>query len=254
MIYDGFMFYNEWDILEIRMRELAGAVDKHIVVMSDVTLQGTPIEDVREKEDRIKSLYGSRVEVRVVSGLHSKGYTSWQRERLQRNGITDVMKMLDAKPDDILIVSDADEIPRRSAVKSLQTNKRWPVAFQLDVYYCYLNVGTRDYYHTAKAAPYGMVSDAQGLRTGPEKKLVLNAGWHFSYLGDAQHISNKLKSFAHTEFNRPQFTNLDVIEDKMQRMVSPWDGSEQYEKFEIDDTWPISIQEDYDRWRNYVLP
>jgi len=37
MIYDCFIFYNELDILRVRLNELAGVVDKFVIVESDKT-------------------------------------------------------------------------------------------------------------------------------------------------------------------------------------------------------------------------
>ena len=46
-------------------------------------------------------------------------------------------------------------------------------------------------------------------------QLIENGGWHFNYLSDPDKISKKLKTFAHTQYNKDEFTKIDVIE-KMQ--------------------------------------
>ena len=38
-----------------------------------------------------------------------------------------------------------------------------------------------------------------------------NGGWHLSYFGDSEFISNKLKNFAHQEYNSKEFTDISVI-------------------------------------------
>ena len=46
-------------------------------------------------------------------------------------------------------------------------------------------------------------------------KIISNAGWHFTYIGGVEKIINKLKSFAHSEFNNSNFTDKEVIENKL---------------------------------------
>ena len=40
MIYDGFMFFNELELLEIRLHELSDVVDRFILVESPITHSG----------------------------------------------------------------------------------------------------------------------------------------------------------------------------------------------------------------------
>ena len=47
-VYDGFMFFNELDLLEIRLRELYDVVDTFVVVEATVTFSGHPRELVFE--------------------------------------------------------------------------------------------------------------------------------------------------------------------------------------------------------------
>ena len=42
MIYDAFPFLDELELLELRLKELAAVVDRHILVESTLTFQGTP--------------------------------------------------------------------------------------------------------------------------------------------------------------------------------------------------------------------
>ena len=45
--------------------------------------------------------------------------------------------------------------------------------------------------------------------------VINRAGWHLSYFGDEKFISNKLKNFAHQEFNSDTFTDTDKIKEKL---------------------------------------
>ena len=50
---------------------------------------------------------------------------------------------------------------------------------------------------------------------------VYNGGWHLSYFMDPSLIQNKLKNFAHQEYNNDQWTNEDRIIDCMRKGMDP---------------------------------
>ncbi|WP_415286507.1 hypothetical protein ABXT46_00210 [Candidatus Pelagibacter sp. Uisw_104] len=54
-----------------------------------------------------------------------------------------------------------------------------------------------------------------------------NGGWHFSNILTPYDIREKIKSFAHSEFNTPEFTNLENIKEiirlKKIYLVENWD-------------------------------
>ena len=57
-------------------------------------------------------------------------------------------------------------------------------------------------------------------------QLIDNGGWHFNYLLEPEKISTKLKTFAHTQYNKDEFTNIDVIKKNIDEMSSGLDDLE----------------------------
>lgn len=254
MIYDCFIFFNELDILEIRLEELYPVVDRFVIVEGSHTFQGQPkshfIED-RWEDHPLFEKYGDKITGLWGADL-SGNMTSWEREYKQRNYIGRVLRVFDIKDDDIVLLSDVDEIPRRRIIENIDPQ---PVSsLSMDMYYYSLNVASGQDWFAPKAArwSYAKTLNMQGLRTlDPPPNILYDAGWHFSYLGDANHIAEKFKAFAHTELNRPDTTNPDVLTERMSRLGDLWGDGHTYERVEIDETWPEAVKADRERWRKF---
>lgn len=253
MIYDCFTFYNELDILEMRLEELYPAVDQFVIVEGTHTFQGMPTEPASNfflNSPRFKKykpkLAGSRAR-------NSEG-DPWQREYFQRNAIKDALEKFQPNDNDVILLSDADEIPRRSAVEALDPQPVQSIALQ--AYYYGLNTKA-DHVHTMRAArwDYAKTMTMQQLRTlDPPPNIVYDGGWHFSYLGDAEHIANKFKAFAHSELNRPDTTNPAILQARMEAHGDLWGDGHTYEVVEIDDSWPEAVKNNPDYWSKFVWP
>src|SRR5437773_12198025 len=110
-VIDGFIFYNELDLLEIRLYELEPVVDKFVLVEGTHTHQG------REKPlyfDENKSWFSKyNIQHVIVPTKHPNSPTAemvWDNEIFQRNAIAEGFT---AFRDDIAMMSDVDEIPSR---------------------------------------------------------------------------------------------------------------------------------------------
>jgi len=112
--------------------------------------------------------------------------------------------------DDLVILSDLDEIPDPNIL--IKINKvNLPMAFSLLFHYYYLNcqnIGESRWWKGCIASTGRQFKEVtpQGLR---DKRDVYpsfaKGGWHFSFLGGAEKISYKIRSFAHTEYNKAEF-------------------------------------------------
>ena len=255
MIYDCFTFFNELDVLEIRLEELYPVVDKFIILEADMTFQGLFKKPFFGLESTRFEKYADKIEY-YYEEMPRDFTDPWQREYWQRNRIKHILfRNHDPKPEDIVILGDADEIPRRSAVEfALNGMDNFNVrSFALDAYYYGLNV-SGGHCHTNRMAKWSYAKNMtmQELRTlDPPPNIVYDGGWHFSYLGDAEHIANKFKAFAHAELNRPDTTNVDTLRSRMENLGDLWGDGHVYERVEIDETWPELVKTDRERWRKY---
>lgn len=122
MIYDCFPFFNELDVLEIRLNVLYDTVDYFVITEADKTHTGRHKEYIFEQnKDRFAKFLDKIIYIKVddfpdlENSETSSDGNKWLYENYQRDAIMRGLK--DCKPDDVIIISDCDEIPNPEAVK-----------------------------------------------------------------------------------------------------------------------------------------
>jgi beta-1,4-mannosyl-glycoprotein beta-1,4-N-acetylglucosaminyltransferase len=148
----------------------------------------------------------------------------WHRENHQRNAL--VAGLDDASPDDIVLLSDADEIPRAGSVRSaieFSGDAATVHCFELAMYAYFLNFryekswlrngprlvrrrflrsmqSLRDV-HPPTANPLQSISRwlsaSVGMRRPIRRVVHADAGWHFSSMGGVDMVTEKFSSFCH---------------------------------------------------------
>ena len=217
MIIDAFLFYNELDMLEFRLMELEQVVDKFIIVEANKTFTGNK-----------KPLYFEENKNRFTKYLHKINYVvlndmpdgdTWTREAHQRTSIGHILKDLNLKYDDIIILSDVDEIPDINKLQKYKINGLpKPILTLLqDTYYYNLENKVLAYsgydirkkikYHNTIAAKIFYYNkflelklSTQELR-GFKKMFSVRGGWHLTFFMSPKKIKEKMENFAHSEYN-----------------------------------------------------
>jgi beta-1,4-mannosyl-glycoprotein beta-1,4-N-acetylglucosaminyltransferase len=232
MIVDTFMVNNEMDMMEFRLRYLYDYVDRFVVVEADHTHSGNPKGfNVMENLERFEwardklSFYLVNIKTEGLDfSIKPKEFDfdapQWRVENQQRNAIADACK--DFADDDIIMMSDCDEIPSRHVVKFRRENKiehpfacdQRIVAFYLD--YTRLDIGWRG---TIMSTLKQMREyTPQGLRNLRIKLSPMpHGGWHFTFFGGAEQIRKKIQSYAHQEMNKDEYLDLNKIEELTKR-------------------------------------
>lgn len=196
MIYDACIFHSEIDMLLLRMNILRHAVDAHVVCEAAETHSGQPkpyhFEQARyrfrEFEDKIVYVQ--------VDGLSDGKRDSWQREAFHRSQIGRGLKR--ARPDDLIIVGDCDEIANPDIIPQIGDC----AGLTLDLYYYRFTLKARAFWGMG-AARYGLMQDPGGTRTNAARGAQLsNAGWHFSYFMSPDKVAEKIGAFMHHDFVR----------------------------------------------------
>ena len=230
MIYDCFSFFNELDTLEIRLNTLDDVVDKFVLVEAVWTHTGKPKPlYFAENRDRFKPFLDKIIHI-VVNDNDLPPFPAdatdreiaWIRENVQRNAI--VKGLSDAKPDDILIISDLDEIPNARVVQEITPAHNAIVNLELRNYAYFLNyrnisrpwwtlgpkVLTVDTFRKQSTYSHAVFNEfapecANQLPSATLIRLTTNyttcrdAGWHFSYQGGLSMIKSKFAAYSHTE-------------------------------------------------------
>jgi len=219
MVIDAFMFFNELDLLEIRLNILDEYVDKFVIVEADETFSGKPKPFIFEQnKDRFKKwaykiIYSKVTDFPLDNEIYQKAILSpntgnkehwWVREFYQKESMLKALKPF--SDDDFVYISDLDEVWN----PGMNLDRTQDITYRPKqvAYHYFLNnrsdqdiggwVGTR----CAKLhiiREYGI----NHFRTERENPSVLveSGGWHFTYLGNADQIREKIQSFGHQEYN-----------------------------------------------------
>ena len=231
-IIDAFCFFNELDMLELRLNILAPYVDHFVIVEADHTFSGKPKASCfAANQERFKPFADKIVHhiARVDTSQFDfskrperfdQSTDFWKVEFLQRNAIADALAQHFA-PDDLAIASDVDEIPSPAAIERIRHSawRRWMVSTIPHIFH-----QEEFYYHAANLrdeACLGSIitSCANFNRYTPQKirskrkrlPKIRQGGYHFSYFMTPEQIANKISSFSHQEFNTDSYKAQDRI-------------------------------------------
>jgi beta-1,4-mannosyl-glycoprotein beta-1,4-N-acetylglucosaminyltransferase len=255
MIFDCFLFFNEFDLLEIRLRELDSVVDKFVLVESNQTFSGKekPYYFL-ENKCRYKEWLHKIIQVEAPP-INPVWWDKWAIEKHQRNYI--MKGLTNCVSDDLIMISDVDEIPDPfwiPRLKYLSMDK--PTVFVQAFYYYYLNGRKDKEWNGTIVCRYDQIKTPQKMRQRRNSWFVFqlcDAGWHFSFLGGAEKVKEKIKAFSHREFNQSRYTNIFDITEKI-IMGKDLFGriGENVTYVPIDDTFPKAIVNNKEKWKHLI--
>ncbi len=212
-VIDAILFAGELDILEIRLNELSSVVDAFVIVEAQ-EMHGSAkkrnLSLIDKWDEPWLKPFRSKIYYDALPHLvpeYTDGTSGWARENFHRNALMPPVLQASTSPDDVVIVSDADEIPRAQAIgRYLREKPPGVCLLRLDHYFynvnCYGGVWMRNSIGSLRAyeemggfqAPRGHLGDVI------ERRVIAlgNAGWHFSSFFDVSRLREKLGNFAHS--------------------------------------------------------
>ena len=269
MIYDCFLFFNELDLLELRLNELDDTVDRFVILESTETFSKKKKRLYYEENKDKFSKFKDKIIHVVVDDSPEKSETKtesqnrWAVEHFQRNCIE--RGLVNCNPEDVILISDIDEIPRKSsiasAVKILDNNKKSIVSFRQRFFYYYLNGLCVEgnllspWYGTTACRYEGFIgAEKMRMTKARNKNIVDDAGWHFSYLGGLEKIVYKIESFSHSEFDNDNIKNKDRIKDRVEKGIDLFDrpGRPRQVYVEIDDSFPDYLRNNIESFKHLI--
>lgn len=258
MVYDCFIFWRELELLELRLHELAEVVDHFVLVEATHTFSGQP-KPLWFAEHRQRFAQFEEKLVHVVADDLLSRPGPWEREYYQRNYL--LRPLLHCEPEDVILISDADEIPSAELVAQ---HAGYPgiTTFIPRLSYYFLNCRASIAYSGTRMAPYRLFQQGllpQHLRQseaiqGIPQQLLHGGGWHFSFLGSAKDIRDKVTAYAHQEYNAPPYTDLRHILACMEEGEDLF-GRHDHVRFQfvpIDDTFPRYVREHRERLAPFI--
>lgn len=223
-IIDCFIFYNETDLLKYRINLLKNVVTHFVIIESTHTFTGNPKSLHFNKE-----LYKNENIIYIVvddfpyifpDAIKSE---TWKNEKFQRNCITRGLEQIKLKDNDVIIISDLDEIPDPDTLSIIKTSYfKGIYALEQDFYYYNLNCRVNYNWYFSKIMTYiDYTTSNQSIDDIRWSNLnyIKRGGWHLSYFGSPEFISNKIKNFSHQEYNHANFTNQSLIKSKIENKL-----------------------------------
>lgn len=261
-IVDSFLFFQELDLLEIRLAYLYEKVDKFIILEACQTFTGKPklfnfennksrFEKYLDKiiyfklEDQHQS-YESVIEFlanqntkahRLVLDImqshthYPKDGLHWVLDTYHRESLH-LAYSAHLEDDDVLFLSDLDEIPNISIFDELKTLKlEKPIVCKQHEFMYFLNYYNNSDWLGTIFGKYADMKDkslnllrmdSKEVRDSIDKIAYSEGGYHFTTIGSIEMIKRKIQSWGHQEFNtkniikRLQY-NIDTGQDIFER-------------------------------------
>jgi hypothetical protein len=256
-IVDTFMFWNEYDLLEIRLSEHYEHVDRFDIIECDHTYSGRYKGfNLESRLDRY-SQWMDKINYIKVSDCPVFP-NSWDNEAWQRNQMTRAWD--DVGGDDVILLTDLDEIVRPEALKFIRETDYNFYGLAMPMFYFkfnYMDI-TDNYpwrglaYRGYKGVPNDMRFKADSMPKGKSIELH-HAGWHFSWLGNDEFVKEKLKSFSHTELNIPSVVDNVNIEQSIARGRDHFRPNEVWGAVKLDDYFPKTIRNNQEKYKDYIV-
>ena len=249
-IIDCFTFFNELDLLKFRLAELYDKVDHFILIESTKTFTGQvkPLyyslnKDEFEKwNDKIIHVVVTDMPINLpqykideLVALPEIRNINWVREHHQRRSVVKGLNRLNLNFDDVIIMSDLDEIPDMDIVSNnIKFLDMGPIVFEQDWYIWNLEgmkwrgssmflfsqfIDNKDIFQHIRNLRWDEVDENKEF-------ITVDGGWHFSWFGSSEFIRKKMFSFAHTETATEYFRNLKNIEYLVREGLTPEEPSD----------------------------
>ena len=269
-IYDCFMYFDEDLILDIRLNILDKYVDKFIIAEATIDHAGKEkkinfnINKFSKFKHKIKHLIVDNVPRDVK--FYKKNWNSAHiRDQFQRNSL--IKGLQELNENDWVMISDIDEIPDPKKINLFNPKNKYACFVQknFQAKLNQLNI-SEPLWPGTKICVKKYLKSPQWLRNikiknvpfwkfyKPKKPQIINeGGWHFSFLKTPENISNKIKSFAHQEYNKKKYSDVESIKRRISLGKDLFDRNLSYKNIKIDNSFPEYIQKNKIKLSDWII-
>ena len=272
MIYDCFQFYNEIDILKIRLNVLKDVVDKVVLSESTTTFSGKEKPLYFEENKELFKEFEDKI-IHIIVDDTPMDCDAFTRDSHQK--CTVMRGLRDAKEDDIIIFSDVDEIPNPDTLKKLfcsdadcydegqaeniecgiEHGKIYALAQRN--FYCYLNLeektgnllsvtgefprieGEDRKWLGTKICRYSLLKEytTEQLRDKEQRNIMVrvsDGGWHFSYMGghNVTDVKDRVRDKVISAAHQ-EYNSKKVINEAIDKLHAGFDMFDREARFEL---------------------
>ena len=260
-IFDCFTFNDEIKLLGLRLRELSPVVDRFVLVEATRTFTGLdkPLHFYEHRQefgpwlDRIEHVVVE--DMPTMNVVNSDPAVMYAVEGIQRNAINRGLGGR-ARSDDLVMVSDVDEIPRPEVVTQIR-GSTGPYRLWQRLFYYWLNLRgvTEPWWLGTGIARWEVVraAGAQMIRLNPIGMRLNDAGWHFSFMTPPLGMVAKLNAWSHTEANVPPHNTVEHMA-RCRDLGLDWDTkrNNQFEFVNLDASFPNTVLTAPLDWMHWV--
>jgi len=281
-VFDSFIFFNELDLLEMRLNILNDVVDYFVLTESPWTVSGNPKPLYYEENKSRFAKWNHKIIHNITEEIpndfshmleRSKFHIAYkdidpygtpfinlpirfQRAVYNRNASCFGIEKAGPEDGDLILTSDADEIINPLVLEDTSWfNPDNHYVTLCNAYYFKLNflyqddwMGTR--LCTWKYLKGTTIDEHRGNHVNAYR--IENGGWHFSFLGDAENYKLKLASYEHTENNTPH--NIASAEERIEKGIDPFGRNIGIKTVPIDESYPEYIRNNQDKYTNLIKP
>jgi len=240
-LIDSFMYFNEKDIAYLRIKELYDAVDYFVINEATKTHQGQDKElffwkDERLQEFKDKIIYSpieldGRFDILMLKFFPDAKIGAKEHE--QRIRLFEQIEKLNPSDEDIIMISDCDEIPNKNIFQDII---KYPIIALNQMFFVhYINIYTNKNVTGTVACKYEGLKYLNTLSFGMGLQLlrrdkdfmprIENGGWHYSYMGGAKSVSQKVISTydgdLNSEWKTKESSNI-LIQESIKNKKSPF--------------------------------
>ena len=268
-IFDCFSYLDEDLLLELRLNILNEYVDYFVIIEGDKTWQNN-FKKFRFNIKKFEKFEKKIIYVPVED--MPDGDNPYLRENYQRNCISRGLTL--AKDDDLILISDLDEIPDPKKFLEFNKNMRFAVFKQLHFYYkLNLHSTNNPYWYGSRICLKKYLKSPQWLRSLKFKKrpfwridkfrlnnIIENGGWHFCNLKDPEKLLYKYKNLCET--NDPyvfkekideKYLNVNSIKENIKKGSDLIGREHKYLKVNIDATFPDYFLKNLNKYKDWIL-
>jgi len=265
-IYDCITFFNENFQVNLRFNILYNYVDKFVVCESRFDHKGKP-KELNFKIEKFNNFRDKIIYI-VLESQFPDISDPWKTQAYQREYMLENLN--EASPDDYIFFSDPDEIPKPETLANFELKKKYGIFLQDCFNYKFnlfnpfelswegirfekkKNLRSIDFMRQKvriKNLQYGI------FRFDKEKNIQIfdKAGWHFNNIMTPDEISKKLKTFAHTEFSKEEFSSPKIIESKILKKIDLFNRGHQYKVIDLDNSFPDFLLKNYRTYKDFIL-
>ncbi len=215
-IIEAVLFNNELELLEARLHEGDGVVNRWVVIESSETFTGYPKRHLFSENHRSFQPFLDRIDYLLVAPT-PLDILPWDREAYQRAALGSYVSSLDE--DDLVVLSDGDELTRSDCWPQIidATADGQSVSLHKPTWYYTLTWALPDEGPTvssfrSKAARVSALRFKGSIAKWADDMsfpIIPDTGWHLSCLGGPTRLLDKIRSFSHQEINTAEWATLE---------------------------------------------